>query len=609
MSKRPDANQLAHLSYAAVTGDLEGLGRLLGEWQFDRSRLNEALITAAEHCSVASGHLHCVDALLSAGASVHASGASGLTFLMRACSLGQIQLVELALERGARVRDSDSLRKTPLHYAVDTTRGDNGDVVELLLEHGADPNACDNVGRSPLHYAASRGAYLSLKVLLQSHALVGLQDNARQTALDLAVASGQQRCVDCFRIRPVGSPMNEEKTAGRVLPREDAQTLLSSPGPDIGEELETKSGSSLSSQHALCDQATLHSTHFPQLLRRAQTEISLKRLELREEQTALAMAEQEVAALERELNWLQRETEAEQVINSTRLLALESQLETEVCLSRQSPLPPILTFQKKPVFFNEKLVLRRLQKDITALVQEIDQWQSSASPVITRAVDRWRTFASRIFPGCQTKVYGSVATGLHLPTSAVDLVLLNPHFSSAKTLRRLEESSRSEECITLAQVDANEFLPVLNAAIHSDGVEVRLRVTVMDGRHRGLKCVQLVRSLLDSVPALRSVYLTLKQLFHYSGADDPQTGGLSAYGLFLMVAESVKRECCKTTAENVFRFLSHFGLEFSYRTPIVHPPDLSIETAYPQLLLPDPTAPHSNIGSGVDLFFLTVSLM
>lgn len=587
MSKRPDTYQLALLTRTAALGEAESLQEVLEERVFDRVRLNEALLSAAEHCSVASAHLVCMEVLLQAGASVHASTRTGTSFLMIACEQGQIQLVELALERGARVKECDKVGRTPLHYAVHAARGDNGDVVEMLIKHGADVNAKDQEGKSALHYAASRGLVLSLKALLRSNVLIGLQDNHHQTALTLALASNQSLCVECLR-----SPVTSLSTGKEEVRRTEDVGEMMLAGPEIGEELETGSGSSQSSgKNAVNDQ----STETQGKLEDCSRDLELKRRELREVMALRQLREEENRLLALETAYLQHEIES--------LSGFTASLE-QYQAAFLSPSPPILSLQRSPITFSEADRLPALKQDMSCLLNEVNQWQSSLSPVLSRAIDVWRLFLSRILPGTQVKLYGSVAVQLHLPSSWVDLVIIRSSFNSLRTLKRLEQACRLERDMVGAAVDESEVLPCLRVVLICDGVEVRLKVTVMDGRHRGLKCTQQMRNLLEEMPLLRPVFVTVRQIYQHSEAS---VTGLSSYALFLMIAAQLKREPCDSPALCLSRFFSYYAFECAYLTPVSLDSQCFPTSDYPQLQVLDPVSPQSNVASGTDLILLTVS--
>jgi len=93
------------------------------------------------HYTAINGDIEIVEMLLNRGANVNAANQCGITLLHSAVKRKKMEIIELLLKKGAYVnaRDSDSV--TPLHLAVE-----NGseEIVKLLLKHGAYVNSpCD----------------------------------------------------------------------------------------------------------------------------------------------------------------------------------------------------------------------------------------------------------------------------------------------------------------------------------------------------------------------------------------------------------------------------------------------------------------------------------
>ena len=63
----------------------------------------------------------------------------------------------------------------------------------------------------------------------------------------------------------------------------------------------------------------------------------------------------------------------------------------------------------------------------------------------------------------------------------------------------------------------------------------RIDITFQDERHSGPSCVELVQKYMESYPALEYLVLPLKQLMQITQLNDPYQGGLTSYGLVLMV--------------------------------------------------------------------------
>ena len=60
-------------------------------------------------------------------------------------------------------------------------------------------------------------------------------------------------------------------------------------------------------------------------------------------------------------------------------------------------------------------------------------------------------------------------------------------------------------------------------------------ITHLSDQHRGLECIELVKEYTAHYPYLKPIVLVLKNLLKIHGLNDPYTGGLSSYGVVLMV--------------------------------------------------------------------------
>ena len=67
------------------------------------------------------------------------------------------------------------------------------------------------------------------------------------------------------------------------------------------------------------------------------------------------------------------------------------------------------------------------------------------------------------------------------------------------------------------------------------GTVVRLDVTFEGANHRGVEAVALTRQLAAAFPELKALFLVLKSLLSARGLDNPYTGGLTSFGLILLL--------------------------------------------------------------------------
>lgn len=180
---------------SAIEGDYEELCEIMNSAEFEKSVINQALFQAVSKSQSASDHLRCVERLLTQG-NPNFKDQNGVSLLMIAAKLGQIQLAELLMDCGSTVDDKDKEMKTALMYAVESCYGDNVDVVKFLLEKKAKVNTQDLQGNSPLHHSAERGYFNSMQVLLDFGAYINTENKEKNTPLHLASKNGFELCVE-----------------------------------------------------------------------------------------------------------------------------------------------------------------------------------------------------------------------------------------------------------------------------------------------------------------------------------------------------------------------------------------------------------------------------
>lgn len=107
----------------------------------------------------------------------------GFSPLHWSCKEGYLKIVEMLLQRGARVNATNRGDDTPLHLA--SAHG-HRDIVLLLLRSKADVNFTNEHGNSPLHYACFSGYGDIAEDLVNHGALVSLANKDGDTPLDKA---------------------------------------------------------------------------------------------------------------------------------------------------------------------------------------------------------------------------------------------------------------------------------------------------------------------------------------------------------------------------------------------------------------------------------------
>ena len=136
-----------------------------------------------------------VERVLNQGVRVNIRGTNefpGVTPLMFASGIGEQVTVELLIERGARLNDTDSQGKTALIYA---TKKGHLETVRYLIMKGANPNAETNQKWTALMFASGRGHVEILKTLLIHGARIDSQNNLGMSSKMYAAQNGHLKIV------------------------------------------------------------------------------------------------------------------------------------------------------------------------------------------------------------------------------------------------------------------------------------------------------------------------------------------------------------------------------------------------------------------------------
>lgn len=108
------------------------------------------------------------------------------TPLIAAAENGNVEVIELLIQKGANVnkpRDPENDGLTPLMAAA---AGDHSEVVKVLIEAGANVNAADVEGMTALMMAAQNGKFKATEALLTGGADKNVTNRDEKTAFDLA---------------------------------------------------------------------------------------------------------------------------------------------------------------------------------------------------------------------------------------------------------------------------------------------------------------------------------------------------------------------------------------------------------------------------------------
>ena len=199
---------------------------------------------------------------------------------------------------------------------------------------------------------------------------------------------------------------------------------------------------------------------------------------------------------------------------------------------------------------------------------------------VWRALRALAADAQHLWPGSRVELFGSWASGLHLATSDVDLLICGVPASDEQQLRQLlrqlaQHLASSATWLEGIKMIDSARVPVIKAtaSLPADigGLcahrPLQLDISLEGAGHSGVASTSLIRDVFcENLPGLQPLVLVLKQLLSSRSLNSAATGGLSSYALVLMAASLLQQHVGLTSntplpgvGHLLVRFLEYFS--------------------------------------------------
>ncbi|KAI7844721.1 hypothetical protein COHA_001808 [Chlorella ohadii] len=151
------------------------------------------------------------------------------------------------------------------------------------------------------------------------------------------------------------------------------------------------------------------------------------------------------------------------------------------------------------------------------------------------AIDRIEDVVTSIWPKARVQVFGSFATGLYLPTSDVDAVIMGSGCTDVpQGLKALANALARRNMAKNMQVIAKAKVPIVKFEDAETGYAFDVSFDVANGPE--VRAAENVRALMDALPPMRQLVMVLKVFLQQRELNEVYSGGLGSYALLVMVA-------------------------------------------------------------------------
>jgi len=233
--------------------------------------------------------------------------------------------------------------------------------------------------------------------------------------------------------------------------------------------------------------------------------------------------------------------------------------------------------------YDHSYVCMNLQKDLLDYQQYIKLEIKKLKGVQTELLELLHTAVEESIPEFELKIFGSHATNLCLPWSDLDLVLIPKNSYSMATrsniqyLQTLYYNLLEKDWEKTIKFIDTAVIPIIKLTTIDELNSIQIDLSIQDSKHFGIKCVDLVKLFLNDYIVLEPLVFALKNILKNANLNDPYTGGLSSYGLILMIISFLQREMEKGSSINLsdvgsllVKFLFYYGCEFEPSSDIIY---------------------------------------
>ena len=220
--------------------------------------------------------------------------------------------------------------------------------------------------------------------------------------------------------------------------------------------------------------------------------------------------------------------------------------------------PLIQTIRTNPTYFsqylNKKFMHFNYQQDYVfdSLSQDLSDFEIFVKLRIEKEKDIYDTLIKNVqnsvdksIQNYEVNLYGSHATNLCLPWSDLDVVLIKKNIEEVKIennnnnnlllLSQLFEYIRSEPWVKDCKLISKAAVPIIKLITIEKYNNMSIDISLQDDKHFGLKCVELVKQFINEYKSLKPLVLAIKNILKRANLNDPYKGGISSYGLILMI--------------------------------------------------------------------------
>ncbi|ORX87373.1 Nucleotidyltransferase [Anaeromyces robustus] len=188
------------------------------------------------------------------------------------------------------------------------------------------------------------------------------------------------------------------------------------------------------------------------------------------------------------------------------------------------------------------------------------------------ALNRIKNVILDLWPGSVVEAYGSYKTNLYLPTSDIDIVILNEDLFVPSCFFDLQDALQEADIVSKIEVIDKARIPIIKLVEKVTGYHFDISANA----ESGINSANLMEKFIETTgygEAIRALVLVIKQFLAQRYMNEVYSGGLGSYSVFILVTNFIMMHPCVQNKhmlpqENLgvllLEFLELFGRVFNY---------------------------------------------
>lgn len=171
--------------------------------------------------------------------------------------------------------------------------------------------------------------------------------------------------------------------------------------------------------------------------------------------------------------------------------------------------------------------------DFVDFVSPTPEEQASRTAAVQSVID----VIKYIWPHSTVELFGSFRTGLYLPTSDVDVVILESKVTKPQTgLYALSKALSQRSVAKKLQVIAKARVPIVKFVERRSGIAFDISFDIESGP----QAAEFIKDALKKIPPLRPLCMVLKVFLQQRELNEVFSGGIGSYALLAMLIANLQ---------------------------------------------------------------------